>query len=490
MKAVNLFENVTNEECYKKLKDIEITGVTADSRKVKKGDIFIAIKGGKLNGQDYAEEALKKGASIVVSEEDLALENQVIVEDARKAYSLICKNFNKKACEKLKIIAITGTNGKTTTTHLLKEVLFSLGKKVASVGTLGAEINGNKIDTGLTTPDPDMLHKLFKDMVEQGVEYCVMEASAHAIALKKLEGIKFEVVVLTNITQDHLDFFKTMDNYAKVKMSIFDKNHCRFGIVCSDDAYAQTLIDNENINIPIVSYGLDNPADCFAINIESSAIGCKFFVNCVDDLAEIETQLAGKYNVENLLAVITVLRSQGFLLEDFADKIKDIAPAKGRFNILKNGEANVIIDYAHTPDGLENLLKSVREITKGRVITVFGCGGNRDATKRPIMGAIASKYSDYCLITSDNPRFEKPMSIIHEIARGASGNYSLIQDRAEAIKIGLRECKKDDTLVIAGKGAEEYQETEGHQKFFSDFEEVLKYTSLRKYKLGDEINDS
>lgn len=480
-----LFEDVLTQEELQNLPKRYVSRVVANSIGVEDGDVFVCLKGGRFNGRDYVAEALDRGASYIVCEEDLGLDNQVVVEDARSAFSLLCKNLSEKACEKLKIIGITGTNGKTTTANVLGTVLENMGEKVGVIGTLGVRYNGKTIDTGFTTPDPDILHRIFGDMVKCGVEYVVMEVSAHALALKKLEGVKFDLGILTNITQDHLDFFKTMENYANTKLSFFNSKYCKGGVVCADDRYARRLIDNPNIDIPIMPYGIDNPSDCFALSIKEGIGGCKFLVNCFDEVCNIESNLIGRFNIENLLAVITACSLEGYSLNSVAKSIRNIKPVEGRVNVIKANGVNIIIDYAHTPDGLENLLKTARDLTTGKLITLFGCGGNRDRGKRPIMGKVASDYSDHVILTSDNPRNEEPNEIIHDIARGVSGSYEIVCDRALAIKQGFFKCGEGDTLVIAGKGAEKTQEINGKKIEFSDYDEVYKNAKLRNSILGE-----
>lgn len=484
MEAIKLFQDVITKEKLKSLEGVLVNNVVANSQAVQEGDVFVCLKGLKANGADYVCEALERGARYIVSEDDLGLDNEIVVDDARASFSLLCKNLSEKACDKLKIIAITGTNGKTTIANVLGQVFSSLGENVGVIGTLGACYCGKKIDTGFTTPDPDILHPIFQDMLACGVQTVVIEASAHAIALKKLEGIKFDVGILTNITQDHLDYFKTMNNYVNTKLSFFKAKNCRVGIACCDDPFARRLILSPNPEIPIISYGLNNPSDCFAVKIKQSLKGCEFYVNCFDHVAKVESKLVGEFNIENLLGVISACCIEGYGIHKVATALKDVEPIKGRFNVIDVAGVNVVIDYAHTPDGLENLLKTAKGLTKGKLITAFGCGGNRDRGKRPFMGNIASKYSDHVILTSDNPRYEDPKRIISEIAQGVSGSYEICEDRAFAIHCGLCKCSEGDTFVIAGKGAETTQEINGKKIPFSDEEEVYNHAKLRNSILG------
>ncbi len=484
MKVEKLFENVAKDEEIENIKDFEINKVAINSKLVEEGDVFVALNGGQTDGNKFVYEAIANGAKVIVSEKDLGLSNQVVVEDARSSFSLLCKNLNEKACEKLKIIAITGTNGKTTTSHILGSIISRLGHKVAVIGTLGAKFDGKVIDTGFTTPDPDILHKLFYDMKNAGVEYVVMEASAHAIALKKLDGIKFEAGVLTNITQDHLDFFKTMDNYAEAKLSFFDKKYCKYGVVCKDDERVQEFLKRES-NIPIVTYGVDHLCDCFATAVDADMSGTTFIMNCFDEIVRAKSQLIGKYNIQNILASMLVCACENMPIKECLSALEQVTPVEGRFNVIGMDNFHVVFDYAHSPDGLENLLKTARPLTEGKLITVFGCGGNRDKGKRPIMGKIASKYSDHVILTSDNPRFEKPMDIIKQIEKGVSGSYEICPDRTYAINSGLNQCKKGDTLIIAGKAGEKYQDINGKKIPYNDFDVVYNHYRQRKNNLGE-----
>lgn len=448
----------------------DVNGIATNSKLVKKGDIFICLNGENFNANDYVEEAIKNGASFVISDQLLANDKIISTSDARESYALISKNYFSRCCDKLKLIAVTGTNGKTTTTNLIGEILRDAGLKVGIIGTEGANYNNKLTPTGFTTPDPYALHSLFKDMYENGVEYVVMEASAHAIELKKLSGIKFEIGVLTNITEDHLDYFKTMDNYSKCKLSFFNKNNMKLAIVCADDDYARTLIDN--VDVPLVSYGLEMPSDIFAVNVDTSFDSTKFVCNCLNEVFPIKTNLIGNYNVENSLAGITVARSIGVPSKLLQMSLRYIKPVEGRFNVITCKGINIVIDYAHTPDGLEKVISTARELTKGKVVTLFGCGGNRDRLKRPIMGDIASRLSDIIVITSDNPRFEEPLEIIEEIKKGVSGDYLVIENRKNAIEKAIELCETGDTLIIAGKGGEKYQEIKGEKLPYNDFDVV------------------
>lgn len=459
--------------------DGDMVDIKIDSKKVCYGDVFVAMKGSRFDGNDFAKEALDKGASYVISEQNLPFENVIVVRDARKAYAEMCKNFFGKACDQLKLIGVTGTNGKTTTCNIIASVLRAGGKNVGVIGTLGARYNSEKVHTSMTTPDPYLLHKLFKEMKDDGVEYVVMEVSAHALALNKLEGVRFEEGILTNITEDHLDFFGDMENYAEAKMSFFQPKFMKLGIVFGEDRYGKLLMYKPKV--PTICYGKGRKFDVSGRDIVTNFDGSHFVCDYLGEQIEIDSHLVGEYNVENLLAAIASTRSIGIGKEALQRGIKNLAPVEGRFNIINILGKNIIIDYAHTPDGLEKVLKTARALSDNKLVCIFGCGGNRDRQKRPIMGKIASTLADDVIITSDNPRFEKPEDIIQEIEAGVTKKCVCIPNRQQAIEGAMKKYKDKTTIVIAGKGAENYQEIEGKKYPFSDFEVVYNYArSLQK----------
>lgn len=458
----------------------EIASIVTDSRKGGKNNLFVALKG-NVDGHNFCSEAIKNGSSAVITQRKMNNNLPYIqVKDTRKALAIIAGNFYNNSHKNLKIIYVVGTNGKTTTTYIINSILRANGNKTSVIGTLGAVINGKKIKTDLTTPDPLELHRLMQLSYENGVEYVVMEASAHAIYYSKLEGIKAEIAVFTNISQDHLDFFLDMDKYSKVKMSIFDNEKVKLSIVNSDDAYGRKIISKKNCIS--ISYGIDNPADVFAVDIISYNNKTRFILNAFDEVSDITIPFWGKFNIYNTLSAIAVARSLSVPMETIRKALSSLKEVSGRFNIIKN-DITVIIDYAHTPDGLENLLKAVKTLDGGKIITVFGCGGDRDKSKRPLMGKIAAIYSDFCIITSDNPRFEEPMSIINEIEKGVmevSQNYICIKDRSNAIAYAIRYAQKGDKVVVAGKGGENYLDVMGVKLPYSDKKAVK--SALRSYR--------
>ncbi len=448
----------------------EITGIANDSRNVCDGNIFVALTGGEADGHDYATHAIQNGALCVVTQKPVDAP-YVLVDDTRKALALMAANFYGNSHKRLKIITVVGTNGKTTTTCILNEILKGDGKKTAVIGTLGADICGKKVITNLTTPDPMQLHALFAQAESAGAEYVIMEASAHALYYRKLEGIIAEAGIFTNISQDHLDFFETMDRYAEVKTEYFDFRNMKVGIVNIDDAYGRKITNNNKV--VCLKYGIDYPADVFAVNYIRQGASTCFVVNMFDDIADIAMPLIGKFNLYNALAAIATAKALKVSKEAIRRALISIKEVEGRFNIIKN-KITVIIDYAHTPAGLENLLKAAKELDGGRLITVFGCGGDRDRAKRPIMGRIAEEYSDFCIVTSDNPRMEPPFNIIAEIERGMKGyDHICIVERQHAISYAIAYAQEGDKVVVAGKGAENYLDIMGRKIPYSDKEAVM-----------------
>ncbi len=460
--------------------EIEITDIKIDSNSVVDGNLFIALKGRQNDGHAFIRNVENYGAKAIVTEKQLETTlTQIIVKDSRLAMSILAKEFYGNPAKKLKIIGVVGTNGKTTTTHFIKSILDQAGKNCGLIGTLGTFYNGVFLEPTLTTPDPLNLYKILSDMVDNGVEYVAMEISAHAIDLSKVYGLDFEVAVFTNFTQDHLDYFNTMEEYKKAKMSFFDKCRCGYIVSNSDDEVGLEIINKYK---GVISYGINNPSDVFAVNIEKTVNGNRFIINLFDCLYEVNLNLIGLFNVYNALSAATAVALLGINCEQIVKGLDNVKCVNGRLEKVEIEDLNVYVDYAHTPDGLYNALKTLKKITKGRLISVFGCGGNRDKTKRKIMGEISGELADFTVITSDNPRFEEPMDIIFEIEKGVltkSKEYVLIQDRAQAIKYAMQMATKDDLILIAGKGSENYQEILGIKHLYNDKDKIKEiYESL------------
>ena len=456
--------------------NLDILDITYNSKKVKKGSLFVCLCGENSDGHDFAKDAERNGAAAILCEKQVQVNiPQIVVSSTRKALSKVSSCFYDNPQNKLKIIGLTGTNGKTTTSFLIKSILEESGKKVGLIGTQGAFIGKQFFQTGLTTPDPQLLFKLLKQMVDFGVEYVVMEVSAHALALDKTEGIVFEVGVLTNLTQDHLDFFKTMENYKRAKFKLFEGNKIKSAVLNFDDEFGRKLA--ETITVPFLSYSLNNPSDVFAAKIGNKNGKNKFIVNILDNVFDVESNLIGEFNIYNSLAAASVAAMLGCSTKQIKNGLEKLLGVEGRLNRfnLSNGVV-AFIDFAHTPDGIEQALNAIRELKFKQIITVFGCSGNRDKDKRHKMGQIAEKLSDYVVLTTDNPRFENPELILDDIEIGMKKTaHTRFVSREQAIEFALTLAKKGDCVAILGKGAETYQDINGVNVPYSDFEVVKNF---------------
>lgn len=483
-------ENIINpEESF----DFRINKLTFNSQNVEQNDIFFAVKGFVTDGNKYVNDALQKGAKAVITDGDPGISDKRIykVKDVRKAMALMSAAFYGNPSAKLKMTGVTGTNGKTTVSSIINYVLMRCGKRTGLIGTNGNYINKRFIKTEHTTPEAIELNALLKQMVDENVEYAVMEVSSHSLALKRVYGIEYDAAIFTNLTPEHLDFHKDMESYFSAKKILFDslkrigtKGIKTAAIYNCNDEYGSKIVSGSEAERIAYGFGCGSFT---AKNIEMDISGMKFDVlvpaNGEDtDLLKIKTGLTGKFNVHNILASIAALHSLGISYKEIEEYIGDFEAVDGRFNrvSLQNG-ADVIIDYSHTPDSLLKALTTIKEIidesgSNGRIITVFGCGGNRDKLKRPLMGGIAVKYSSEVIITSDNPRDEDPMQIIEDIKSGiTSDNFAVEENREIAIKKAIEMSRKKDIILIAGKGHETYQEIKGVKYHLSDREIAEKY---------------
>lgn len=459
-------------EALNEYEDCEISSLAFCLDDVKKGSLFFCLDGVNIDGHTLAQEAANRGAKAFVCEkklDDSLL--QVLVKSSRRQLALSSAAFYGHPARSLKIIAVTGTNGKTTTSYIIKGILESAGSKVGLIGTNCIMVGEKKSAAVLTTPDPTDLHRIFAEMLSQGVEYVVMEASAHALWLHKLDGIVFEVAAFTNLTRDHLDFFGTMEKYAQAKRKLFTSSMAKKCVINVDDTFGRELaVECENS----VTYGSENPSDIFAIDLKMSTGGLDYYLNSFDDIAEVKFNLPGRFNMYNTLCAAAVAAALDLPLKFVVRGIRRVTKIDGRFNMIGMSKCSVIIDFAHTPDGLESILSSIREFAEGRIITVFGCGGDRDKTKRPIMGAVVASLSDITVVTSDNPRSESPEAIMDDIICGIKGkDYVCIEDRKTAIKYAIDTAKQGDIVLIAGKGAETYQEIGGVKYDYNDERYVM-----------------
>ncbi len=481
MQIEKLLEGVTILQILHNKGRMEIHSLEIDSRRNAPKSMFFCLTGGNFDGHIFAEEAIKNGANSLVVERELPLEiPQIVVLDSRETLGLISANFYGNPTDKLSVIGITGTNGKTTTAHMLRGIFSEEGKNVGIIGTLGISYTGVEIPSDLTTPDPISLQETFSKMLAAGVEYVVMEVSAHALYYKKTAGVRFCACIFTNFTQDHLDFFTTMENYQRAKLSLFLKNVCPIALLNGDDETGRKIgkIRQEG-GERTVFYGLNTPADAFAIVTEEGLYASECIVNINDKLCRITLSLGGKHNVYNALAAATCAVELGASMNSVARGLTRLRGVKGRLQrIASQCGADVFLDFAHTPDGLENSLKALKLHCKGRLICLFGCGGNRDRSKRALMGETAARWSDFCILTSDNPRYEDPLDILSEIERGYrrfSSRYVIVPDRAKAIEYALGFLHEKDVLLIAGKGGERYQEIMGIKYPFDEQDMVSKF---------------
>lgn len=457
--------------------DVKINNIAHDSRMVNANSCFVALCGVNRDGVNFVADAIANGAVVIVldSKSNIVCDKAIMVyvENTRAALAVMSANFYDNPSRRMKMIGVVGTNGKTSCVKIMCRILELLGYNAASIGTLGAEYNNIKCVTGMTTPDPMALQKILRDMVLDGVEYVIMEVSAHAIYLSKTSGIVFDCLLYTNITQDHLDYFLTMERYSAVKLGFFTKENAKHAVINRDDIYSARLIHDTTLDI--TSYGLSRQSQCFASQIKYKN-GLSFNLTGEGNNYIVESQLIGKFNVYNLLGSIGVLRILGVDMDKIVDEIKEVKSINGRCNLVTADNVNYIIDYAHTPDGLQNIIMAAKEMTSNDVVVVFGCGGDRDKLKRPIMGNIAAMLADKVIVTSDNPRSEDVHAIIDEILSGIEdlgGSVIVCPDRRHAIKQAVHTARHGDVVVIAGKGAETTMEINGEMQPFSDIE-VLK----------------
>ncbi len=444
-------------QCNEKMGEWEITGVTCDSRKVAEGYAFVCIIGTLSDGHSFAQNALNSGAKVIISQRDLGIDNQIVVENTHSAYASMCANWFGNPAKALKLIGITGTNGKTSVTYMIKRILESAGEKVGLVGTIQNMIGEEAVATGNTTPGAYELNELFAKMRDKGCKYAVMEVSSHALDQCRVYDLDFEVGIFTNLTQDHLDYHKTMDNYLAAKKKLFTM--CKTAIINSDDEYAQRIIEGLDCKIITYSTGNNSTYSAKAINYRPARVDYELVSDEI--LQHIKVNTSGKFTVYNSMCAVCCAIELGISAASSAAAIAQLPGVKGRAEVVPtNTDFTVIIDYAHTPDGLKNILTTFKECKKNRLISLFGCGGDRDKTKRPVMGSIAARYSDFVVITSDNPRSEDPAEIIKDILVGLDGTptpYKVIENRIEAIKYALSIALPDDIVVLAGKGHETYQ---------------------------------
>lgn len=458
--------------------DREVLFITDNSAKVAEGCIFVCIEGKRFDGHTKAAEALANGAVAVVVQKDMGLAEQILVENTRAAYARLSAAFFGHPERKLRIIGVTGTNGKTTSCFIIKSVLDSMGYKTGLIGTVKNIVGDKEYPAVLTTPDCYDLFALFKEMVDCGCQFCTMEVSSQALDQRRVEGVHFEASIFTNLTQDHLDYHGSFDNYKAAKHMLFENSD--LAVVNIDDEAAGYMLEGTDCRNITFSVNNDN-CDYSAKNIRIASSGVKYELVSNSNIGRVKFAVPGKFSVYNSMGAAVCLVEMGMDFKAVLDGLAGCVGVPGRMEVVPTDKPyTVLIDYAHTPDGLENVLNCVREITDGKVITVFGCGGDRDKTKRPIMGHIAAKLSDVAVITSDNPRSEDPDAIIADIAEGVKKHISKIvvePDRRKAIAKALSMAHEGDMVVLAGKGQETYQILASGKIHFDEREVVAEILS-------------
>ncbi|MCI8359803.1 MAG: UDP-N-acetylmuramoyl-L-alanyl-D-glutamate--2,6-diaminopimelate ligase [Clostridiales bacterium] len=438
--------------------EITVSGIACDSRKVGKGYAFVCISGSEADGHVFAPDALENGAAVLITQRDLGLQNQVVLPDTRKAYAEMCAAWFGRPADSLRLIGVTGTNGKTTVSYLVKAILEQSGYKVGLIGTIQNMIGQECLPAKNTTPSAYELHSLFSLMKTAGCQFVVMEVSSHALDQQRVGSLHFETALFTNLTQDHLDYHGTMENYKAAKKKLFEM--CDTAVLNYDDPAAADM--TQGLSCKTITYSaLSDEADYSAREIAYRPDGVDFQFVGLDVISRVRLKTAGRFSVYNALCAGSCAVALGIPIKTVAAALSGLPGVKGRAEVVPTGrDFTVVIDYAHTPDGLENILKTFQDIPKNRLVVLFGCGGDRDRTKRPMMGEIAARLADYCIVTSDNPRSENPSLIIEDILAGMKGEktpYTVVENRVEAIKYAIEKAETGDIIVLAGKGHETYQ---------------------------------
>jgi UDP-N-acetylmuramoyl-L-alanyl-D-glutamate--2,6-diaminopimelate ligase len=442
-----------------------ITSIEMDSRQVKKGALFICIKGFTVDGHDFAKQAVENGAVAIIAERPLDVDAPVIVvRDSRRAMAVLADAFYGQPTHQLHLIGVTGTNGKTTTTHIIERIARKANKKTGLIGTVHIKIGDDTYPTKNTTPESLLLQRTFKQMVDEGVDVAVMEVSSHALHMGRVHGCDYDVAVFTNLTQDHLDYHGTMEEYRNAKGLLFsqlgnryDHKRPKFAVLNNDDPASQYY--KHMTAATVITYGIEADSDIMAKRIDIVPSGMSFDLITPHGTVRVKTRLIGLFNVYNLLAAVSACLVSGIPFSVIVEAIEEISGVAGRFETVDEGQNfTVIVDYAHTPDSLENVLKTIRQFAQKKVYVVVGCGGDRDRTKRPLMAKTAVKYADVAIFTSDNPRSEEPEQILRDMEAGVSSErYVTIVDRKEAIYYAVEQAQEGDIILIAGKGHETYQ---------------------------------
>ncbi|WP_082234262.1 UDP-N-acetylmuramoyl-L-alanyl-D-glutamate--2,6-diaminopimelate ligase [Halobacillus massiliensis] len=477
MQLTKLLEAIPYYKTNQTINDLEIFGISMDSRSVSLGDVFVCIIGSESDGHNYVPAAIDQGASVIIAEKELNIDFPVVyVNDTTKALAIISAAFYEFPTEKVHTIGVTGTNGKTTITYLLDEI-FSLQKaSTATIGTIQMKIAGNTYPVKNTTPDALSIQQSFHQMVNEGVSTAIMEVSSHALDQGRVYGCDFDVAIFTNLSQDHLDYHSSMEDYLRAKSLLFaqlgngyNMKQAKFAIINNDSPVAPTLI--RSTAMPVLTYGINNPADIIAEDISLHEKGCSFTMSTPRGKVKIDSPLMGMFSIYNMLASAGAAIVSEVGLDVIQKAFGETKGVKGRFEPVNEGQPfGVVVDYAHTPDSLENVLKTIKEFCKGKVRVVVGCGGDRDRTKRPLMADVAMKYADHAVFTSDNPRTEDPQMILKDMTNHLTGSFDVEVDRKKAIEMALHTAEEGDMVLIAGKGHETYQEIHGVRYDFDDYE--------------------
>lgn len=459
--------------------ETDVTGIHTDSRRIRKGDAFVAVRGNKIDGHEFITEAVEKGVSAIICEEIVGTFPsvvQVCVKDSRIALAQLAAKFYGKPSDSLKVVGVTGTNGKTTTTYLISSILEAAGFPAGIIGTLSYKIGNRELPAPNTTPAADELQELIAQMIHAGMKAVVMEVSSHSLVQHRVDAVNWDAAVFTNLTQDHLDYHKTMQGYFDAKKILFQQlggsSKRATAVLNSDDSRTEQIVSILGKDVAVLKYGLHENAEVRAEKIEYSISGSRFMLVTSKNKIEITTPLCGAHNVSNCLAAAAIGIVFGIDYPTIQKGIAGLKNVPGRLQRVSCGSENfaVFVDYAHTDDALRNVLKTLRPLAKGRLITVFGAGGNRDTMKRPLMGKVAGELSDINIVTTDNPRYEEPSAIVDHIVAGfkPKKNFEVVLDRKEAIRMALSVAKEGDVVLLAGKGHETYQDVCGTRSPFDD----------------------
>jgi len=491
MKLRTLLKHLYQYNVYGE-KNPTITSIEMDSREVLPGGLFVCIKGFTVDGHDFVQQAIENGAVAILAERKVEISDNIpviIVNDTKRAMARLVDIFYGQPTHQLKLIGVTGTNGKTTTTHIIERIFQEAGEKTGLIGTMYIKINEKKYDVKNTTPESITLQKTFKKMIDEKVSHAVMEVSSHALHMGRVHGCDFDIAVFTNLSQDHLDYHKTMEEYRNAKGLLFAQlgnafniNQPKFAILNGDDPATEYY--KHMTSAHILTYGIDQNCDVMAKNINMNANGTSFDLVTPNETYPIKLKLIGKFSIYNVLAAITTAIASGVSMDIVLKAVEKIEGVRGRFELVNVGQDfTVIVDYAHTPDSLENVLKTVKQFAKRKVFVVIGCGGDRDKTKRPLMANVAVKYADEPIFTSDNPRSEDPNAILKDMESGVEGKYyHSISNREQAIYFAIANANEGDVVVIAGKGHETYQQIGNQTYEFDDKKVAIKAIKELKMK--------